>query len=298
MRILFTPMNERYILGVCDTKTRKTDLIPTPQIIEDHRPFGITWHRGKGSIFIAQPTSIWEFDFDLKFKKVIAEKMWYGMHQMTSFGGELWIVSPRLNGLQKIDFNGRHKGFFFPGSEKINQNLPESFKEKDRLTYQEDACHYNSILFHKNNLYLMAHNHGTSFIEVFDQQLKKKRTINGIGTQAHNILVDDVVWWVDSLGRKAIVGEDGQIATIGKDGDFIRGLAGTKDYFFTSKFNYATKRENRRIGDAELVVVQRNSMRVIDRIKIEGVGNINDLRIMDVPDLGHNVLPISKVAIF
>jgi hypothetical protein len=300
MKLLFTPMSEKYVLGVCDTKTKKIDLIPTPRVVEDHRPFGITWHRGQGSIFITQPTSVWEFDFDLNFKKVIAENLWYGLHQMVSYGGNLWAVSPRINGIQKMDFFGRHKGFFYPATAQSSYELPESFKDKDRLSYHEDVSHYNSILFHKNNLYLTAHNHGTSFIDVFDQNLNKKRTIHGIGVQAHNVLVDDVVWWVDSMGRKAIVSEDGKVIKIGEEGEFIRGLAGTKDYFFTSKFMYSKKREGRKVGDAEITIVQRSSMRIIDKITIKNSGNINDLRIMDVPDLGHNVPPIStqKVAIF
>ena len=298
MRILFTAMNEKYVLGECDTKTKKINLTPTPMIIEDHRPFGITWDRKYGSIFIAQPTSIWEFDFNLNFKKIIVQNLWYGLHQITAFEKDLWIVSPRINGLQKIDFQGLHKDFFFPSTEKMTPNLPNSFKNKDRLSYDEDISHYNSILFHKNHLYLTAHNHGSSFIEIFDQEFKKKRTINEIGTQAHNVLVDDTIWWVDSLGKKAIVSEDGQSIKIGKDGDFIRGLAGTKEYFITSKFNYSKKRENRRIGNSEIIIVQRNPLKIVEKITIEGIGNINDIRITDIPDLAHNVLPISKSMIF
>ncbi len=296
MKVLFTPMNINYVFGICDIATGKVEMIETPMIIDDHRPFGVTWCRGR--VFLAQPTSIWEFDSRLNFKKVLVRDLWYGLHQMTCFEKALWVVSPRLNGIQRFNLDGEARGIFFPSKEGV-YGLPESFRGKDKLTYQEDISHYNSIMFHDGMIYLTAHNHDKpSKIEIFNKNLKLVRTLSKIGRQAHNVLIDDGIWWIDSLGERSLVCEDGRKVKIGGDGDFVRGLAGTQDYFFTAKFPYCEKRTGRRQGDAELVVINRGSLKVENRIKLAGVGNINDLRIMDETDLGHNVSPLTEVAIY
>ena len=96
---------------------------------------------------------------------------------------------------------------------------------------------------------------------------------------------------MDSLGSRSIVSTKGECIKIGTEGQFIRGLAVTKDLFIVSCFPYDPKRHKRRRGESFIVVVDRKKKEIVKKLRVRTIGNINDIRILDEPDLAHGKEP-------
>lgn len=279
-------MNEKNALSICDSDTEEIVHVPNKITIDDHRPFGITWDESR--MYVAQPTSVLSFSKSLKTPQVVTKGMWYGTHQILHKYGKLFMVSPRI---EAVVIYG--EGYFLPGK-GVQPELPAHFKDKDRLNYAEDVHHYNSIFVQEDRMYLSAHNHDKpSFIECYSYpDFKLLHTWGGLGRQIHNVYVEDgEIFYLDSLGSRAIRSTKGLHIPVGQEGQFVRGLAVTPEVFVVGCFPYDPVRHKRRTGHAFLVIVDRKKQKVKKRIRVENVGNINDIRILDVPDLAHGNPP-------
>lgn len=288
-------MSEKSTFNVCDIDSGRMQFIPKTKTIDDHRPFGITWH--EDNLFIAQPTSILRFKM---FSPLAyhAQSLWYGIHQILYYDNLLWTVSPRLNAIHRIKPDGTHHDFFFPNDSRVSPTLPAHFLNRSRLNYVEgDENHYNALFIKEDRLYLSAHNHDqSSFLAVYKYpELQPIQRYENMGKQIHNICVEgDEIWTLDSLGSRALVSTEGRSIPIGQDGQFVRGLAATEKNFILGCFPYDPKRHKRRRGDAWIVVVDRQKGREVKRITVRDMGNINDIRILDEPDLCHGIEPFKN----
>lgn len=268
-------MNPKNNLNICDTETEEVIPVPLINSRPEHRPFGISWWEDK--LLIAQPTAILQFNKRLKSPQIILDHLEFGIHQITVKDNCLWMVSPRINGLQRYNLLTRQLDNFLPHGKK-----------------NRDVHHYNSILIKEDKLYLSAHNNNLpSFISVYSYpELKLLTKHEDLGRQIHNIYIEDnEIYTLDSLGTQAIISTKGKYIPVGKKGEFIRGLAVTPQNFIVSCFPYSPAREFRREGKSDLVIIDRKDGKVSKRISVGNTGNINDIRILDEQDLAHDLKP-------
>lgn len=284
-------MNEKNTLSICNTSNAEVIHVPSKTTVEGHRPFGITWN--KKNIFVAQPTHIISLNKTLEQNVIMLHTLWYGIHQILAKDDKLWMVSPRLNALKIYDFKTTHLSYFSLHDNKMYKNrVPAEFYCKDRLTYKNDISHYNSIFIKDDRLYVSAHNHDSpSFISEYKYpDLKFIKRHENLGKQIHNVYVEkDEIFTLDSLGSRSIVSTKGMCIKVGKEGQFIRGLAVTKEFFVVGCFPYDPKRHSRKDGESFIALVDRNKKEVVKRFRVKDIGNINDIRIADEPDLAHDI---------
>ncbi len=292
MKIAFTSMNEKNALSVCDLNTGDVTHISNRTIVEDHRPFGITWQDDK--LYIAQPTSIVLLNKRLEHPVITLHGLWYGIHQILARDGKLWMISPRLNAIEICDLKTRDFSYFTLEDHKLRKLIPAECYLQDRLKFSNDISHYNSIFIKDDRLYVSAHNHAKpSFISEYSYpDLKFIKRHEKLGKQIHNIYVEnDEIFTLDSLGSQSIVSTKGECIKIGTKGQFVRGLAVTKELFIVACFPYDPKRHTRRQGESFIVVVDRKKKEVVKKLRVKDIGNINDIRILDEPDLAHGNAP-------
>jgi hypothetical protein len=295
MKIAFTAMNTASIINVLDFDTGKVQSIPTPaEAVSDHRPFGITWDNSH--IFVANPTKIVALDKNLDFKKIVVRDLWYGTHQILCKEDSLFMVSPRIDGINRYNLRTKEMSYFLPFHKnnpkgKWRAELPLIFKHKDKNNFSYDIHHFNSILIKDDRLYLSAHNYTKpSFITVFKYpEMEEIERIENTGIQMHGIgVVRDEVFWLDSSGHRALKSNKGLHIKIGDEVDFVRGMVITDDWIIVAYFPYDPYvRLQRKEGHSQIVAINRKNNQVERHFLISNVGNINDMRVLDEFDYAH-----------
>jgi len=265
-------MNPDYLLHIYNTHTEELTRVVPKFKNHDLRPFGITWDNNH--FYIAQPTHIIKLGKNLKSQEICLDNLTYGIHQILNKDGFLWMVSPRLNAIKRYSWKRKYMEYFF--NHKWHPDPPPI----------KDINHYNSIFISSKDLLLSAHNHNQpSFIERFTYPNLKFIKKYQIGRQIHNLFLEnqEILFTLDSLAQSLVSTNNDKIQ-IGMPGQFIRGLAICEDYYIIGRFAFNGVRSDRKEGDAELVIVDRKSRNIVNVVKIHGIGDINDIRILDKKD--------------
>ncbi|GAA0133980.1 hypothetical protein YSY43_08200 [Paenibacillus sp. YSY-4.3] len=168
----------------------------------------------------------------------------------------------------------------------------------DRLSpdvYSGD--HLNSVFIKDDNLYVIAHrfNKG-SWLGVFSYPGMQLLEIDNLGpaTGLHNI-------WITDQGQKISCDSNkGSLIDLDKKTPlwvsgapiFTRGLAAHGDYIVVGE-SQQTGRDLRRSSMSGLWIVDRRNWKTIDHICLGPYGAVNEVRLLDVPDLAHHKVPFA-----
>ena len=179
--------------------------------------------------------------FNSKLKKVGEIKAPFplrDMHEIKWYDDKLWITCSYENMI--VIFDGKNWIRWYP----LGKPEAEPF----------DKNHFNSFLFEKDSLYLLAHNRGDSEILEFSlKNLELKRRIP-LGNQAHNIWKKGDVFYTCSSGEGKLRGTNGwEVYT----GGFPRGIAFSDKNIFLGVSEF-TERKYRDFTDGKIFVYNKN----------------------------------------
>jgi hypothetical protein len=160
----------------------------------------------------------------------------------------------------------------------------------DVETSERKANHFNSVHLRNGLVYVVAHNHARlSAIWIFSWPLFD--LVDVIGTKcgwAHNMLLmeHDMLVCNSIAGSLYSVSDKSDIWRGDNDGFVSRGLAASTDYLFVGLTQVAD-RTDRKTCDSAICVIDRKSMRLIERYSFPLLGCIHEIRLLNVPDECH-----------
>lgn len=247
------------------------------------RPFGITWN--SEHLFIVNNRQLLTFDRTLRYVGLQSDSLQINTHQIAFNAGTVWVTSPWTNSLIGSSVDGRPNVEFDFMSQRMRP-----YERRD-TNEANDATHVNSILWTARNLIIGIHNNGkSSFILRYGaSSMRLEAMINDAGVATHGLALDGHgLHWI-STGTQQIRSDQGDRLDLKRVG-FARGLAVTEHYFVVA-LSQAKPRAERATGDAWIQVIDRRTRDVVAERQLEGTGEVNDLRLLDVFDYAHHVQP-------
>lgn len=173
----------------------------------------------------------------------------------------------------------------------------------DRLSLEKiTGDHLNSVFLQDDQLFVVAHGHNKgSKLAVFSYPDLDLLSVTPLGerTGLHNI-------WITSEGQRiSCHSEIGALIDIDcaeplwESGSpvYTRGLAATDDYVLVGE-SQKTGRDLRRNSLSAIWVLDRKQWQAIDYICLGPYGAVNEVRLLDVPDLAHHGTPLHNIQNF
>lgn len=157
----------------------------------------------------------------------------------------------------------------------------------DMDDHGKDTHHFNSIWADQEYLYLVGHNRGPSDIWIFERQSRRLMGKRRIGEWAHNVWSLDGQLAVCNSRMGRIETQSGEV--LAETGGFPRGVAVTDDRIYVGVSGRA-HRMMRWAGRSDLLVFDR-SWKLLDTIDLGQNGGVNEIRVLNKPDLAHNAKP-------
>jgi len=211
-------------------------------------------------------------------------------HQVEWVDENVLVANTGRNCLSVFDRNGN-----FCRDVYLN-SIRRDDKEKNRL-----GNHFNSVHREGNQIYVVAHNYERpSEVWVLSwPELEVVGTqVSGAGW-AHNI-------WIGEWGMVICDSKNGCLheaisgKTIWKSEEqpvMTRGLAVSKDYIFMGR-SFHNPRLERYWKDGGIWILDRGTLKVVEKIILPGVGDIHEIRLVGSPDACHHdqVLTLQDLA--
>ncbi len=160
------------------------------------------------------------------------------MHEIVWHQGVLWISCSFDNMI--AFFDGKKWEKWYPLG--ISGSVPR------------DRNHFNSFMFDKRLIWLLAHNNGPSKLMAFDRKTRRLIRTLDLGIQAHNIWRHKKEILTCSSGDGRIVGTRGFSL---KTGGFPRGIVFMNRYIYVGKSEIA-ERKNRDFTTGSILVYDKN----------------------------------------
>lgn len=161
----------------------------------------------------------------------------------------------------------------------------------DKNENEQTGDHFNSVHLFQERVWVVAHNHTLPSVlwELSWPSLEVMNKIQTGASWAHNI-------WVGNLGKVICDSKHGSLYEV-DSGETIwkadeqpivsRGLAVTNDYIFVGCSEYGD-RGARKWNNGGLWIIDRHSLKTIDKVIFPGSGCVNEIRLIDEPDECHN----------
>jgi hypothetical protein len=245
--------------------------------------YGITW--SKDSIFVAHkkddyPPGPEVSILNTRYKVMgVTPGNFPDVHQILYRKGLLYITSTDTNSIDV--YNGR------------------DIKSKNWTEHITGVNHINSIYHDGKGFWSCHHNlvsrgdHTYSDLVYLGKDMSSIKSKIRVGRDLHNVFVSgNLIYTLSSADEELleISLETGEIQRRTKIGMWPRGFAATEKYFL---IGVSTKidRSNRPDGRSEVHLVDRKSMKVLDILRIGGVGVMHEIRVTSELDLAHNGIP-------
>lgn len=244
------------------------------------------------------------------------ETLYYGItfseHIMFLAKRQIVQGTERACYIEQLDQDfGYHESIYIPGLEDVHQillhngllwmtssgndmilssALERPDLEVDRWApwgmHGTDKHHVNSIWFHMGKMYLVAHKKGQSELYVFEENRQPHNSHRPLGVGAHNVFhLGDKLGVLDSSsGNIALVGGGNKGL---KKNSYPRGWAYHGGVHLIGYSSHNTNREERdkeRVGG---VVIYDKDFVCQAQIPIN-MGQVYEVRFLDVPDRAHN----------
>jgi hypothetical protein len=224
------------------------------------------------------------FDRNLSFVDV-----WYrsrqvlDTHQICLVEDNLWIANTFHNGIRIVNIHTRIEQDYFPYN---NGSVPGSFDIADKN-------HFNTIRYDGKLVYVIANNsvvrsglrkrRSRSRILAIDPKTTRIRKSTAVrGHAAHDLWIEDDVFKTCDSARGVICGPNS--ASYLKLDTWLRGVAIADRIMFFGKTCWSP-REQRSLGNGEIIAVDRRSQKILARTEIEGSGGVSDMFLLNHRDL-------------
>lgn len=242
--------------------------------------YGITW--SEESIFVAHKKddylpgpeiSILDKNYEVRG---VTHGNFPDVHQILYRKGLLYITNTGNNSVDV--YNGR------------------DIKSNNWTEYNTGVNHINSIYHDGIGFWSCHHNlvsrgdHTYSDLVYLGQDLSSIKSKIRVGRDLHNVFVSDgFVYTLSSAAEELleISLETGEIERRTKIGMWPRGFAATEKYFLIG-VSTVIDRSNRPDGRSEVHLVDRDTLEVVDVVRVDGVGVMHEIRVTSEQDLAHN----------
>ncbi len=289
MKVIVTVSDMQRVAVVLDLQTgRETPIFARSEFKDplikgrpSCRPFGITWSRDL--LYIANNRQLLVFDKQFQYQRTHPLPLQPNIHQIAYRDGWIWAVSPWTNSLIGVAEDSA-RAIEFDLLEYATRPYLERVGDE-----ADDRHHFNSLLWHKDRLFVSAHAFGVgSFILEFDPaRLLLVGAFADVGSEIHGLAHDgNELLWV-STGTAEVRSESGRCWKLREDG-YARGFAVT-DRFLVVGVSSRAHRNRRSCGDGWIELISRHDGQLIDKWRLVGSGSLNDLRILDEYDYAHQV---------
>ena len=293
MRILATISDMKHIGFVLDLDAGEITYIPArPEFIDFSlvdrppcRPFGITWSRDE--LFIANNKQLLVFDTALNYKGTSDNQLQINVHQLAYRSQRVWAVSPWTNSLVGVPTSLPSAPVEF---DLIDGSL-RPYHHREAYA-EEDKCHFNSLLWDADMLFVAAHNFGpNSFINCYDtRRLCLESVRRHAGHSIHGLARQfGELFWISTMTGE-VRSDCGYCIPLSRGG-FARGFAMTSQYFIVATSEFLSRNE-RATGDSWIQLIDRDAGIAIKEIHVSDTGSINDLRLLDEFDYAHGIDPV------
>ncbi len=151
--------------------------------------------------------------------------------------------------------------------------------------------HFNSVHKHGEKVFVVAHNYERPS-EIWE--------LNWPDLEVENIQVCDAGWahniWVSDHGKVICDSMNNRLYNVSTNetlwqsnegGTLTRGLAVSDDYIFVG-YSSVSERHDRFWKTGGVWIIDRNTYKMVKKIPIPGSGDINEIRLLDEADEGHN----------
>lgn len=289
MRLLATPSSSKYsfvLIDVSDGSVKKTPSDPREKDLgasnsrPPHRPFGLTWD--SDWIYVANRRNLCVYNERLSFVDKVERVFDDNTHQLTVSGDYLIAA---MTSMDAVCFYQKSNGKCFYFSLRVFdfvKYLPSVKKERH---------HVNNVVAHRDFVYVNLHNRGIGKSQVLVLDMKSMKMTDVISHDAvcsHGLSIEPGDYGtVDTGGTQDLVSRDNRVAFCPNPKSFCRGLAGSGGDFFACHFRPAVRRF-RGIGDSTVEIIRDWVWQSASSIILDGVGAINDIRLIDAPDSCHH----------
>jgi hypothetical protein len=173
----------------------------------------------------------------------------------------------------------------------------------DRLSSTSfDGAHLNSLYRRGDRLYAVAHNFKKgSYILELDWPSLQERGRRGVhnATGIHNLWIDESGRFIACDSSNGALIDAGSAETLWSHPTgrcYTRGLAATSEIVLVGHSDIAP-RSDRRFSETGLWVLDRRDFRLLDYQYLGHFGAVQDVRIVDEPDLCHHGKPLAMGAL-
>jgi len=171
----------------------------------------------------------------------------------------------------------------------------------DRLTPDgQEGEHYNSFFYQDGLLYVVAHNFTKgSFILTLDwPSMREVDRMSVPASGIHNFWIDPHGRWItcDSNNSAIIDANTGEVRWTNGQQGYLRGLAATDRLAVVGCTPFKARHERTKC-ETGLWLFDPNTWETLDYFHLGHFGGVNDVRIIDLPDLCHNGVPLSPDAV-
>jgi len=150
--------------------------------------------------------------------------------------------------------------------------------------------HFNSLYEHNSSLFVVAHNNSrnSSVWELDMNSLNVIKTYDTKAEWAHNVWICEhgMIICNSKSGSLYDVYSGETLWTADEPRVITRGLAANKDYIFIGRSEYGN-RLSRKWSDGGFWILDRKTLKTVERVKLHRTGCINELRIFNSEDECH-----------
>jgi hypothetical protein len=239
--------------------------------------FGIT-HKD-GTIVLSHSGGYLQY-YDPENRPVITRRHLIQPHQIEWIEDKVLVTNTGRNCLSVFDDHG-----------KFCHDIYFNEVRWDDKNGKRSGNHFNSVHRIGERIFVVAHNYSrpSEIWELSWPELQIIHTIETSASWAHNIWSCE--WGLLICNSKqrslydAISGKN--IWQAGEEITITRGLAASEDYIFVGQSNYAERKE-RYWKSGGIWVIDRKTLKTLDRICLPGSGDVQEIRLVDIPDDCHN----------
>lgn len=195
------------------------------------------------------------------------------VHQAQVKGNNIWVVNSAANNILVID-------------KKNGQVLTKVYPEPDKR--DSDINHFNSVHFHEDAAYIIAHNKTKktkipSKCYVLNKTHEVTETIL-CGSESHNVAIyNNELVTLNSQKREIRINNTQVYKTEG----FCRGLAITEKYIIVGN-SEILDRDKREKSTGSIEIIDIPTKKLVQKIILKNKGQILEIRVLDEKDFAHN----------
>ena len=239
--------------------------------------YGITWSDEK--LYIATTRAVFETGNDFNFKEIKNYEKVCDIHQILYLDKKIYITNTLENTIDALD------------------TTTFNIDKKEWIRQRKDIEHINSIHNHDGKFYVCCHNHGDSFIKLFDENFQELGRMTNIGRMNHNIIVNNnLLYTLSSHSCEFIKLDMSNLTQISrkvftlKDKTshyFLRGLAHGDGYFIVGMT--CNRSASGRDNNPSWLFMYDNDLKLLDKKTLPHPGQIREVRTLN-KNYSHNNL--------